>query len=147
MACVFRLQTVLDYRWQVEEMAKAELGKATMRLTRHRMMLAELAEQRLAYSVELEARQRDGISAREHRLTVEYLSSVARRIEDGERFEEALEAEVGRCREVVVEAQRNRKVIERLRERHYDRWLLEERRAEQAGLDELAVLGHRRRNR
>lgn len=134
----FSLQKVLDYRQRREEQAIRAFMEAQAQLLHEQAVLHKLI-------VEREGCLRR--SRRQQRLTVElldveqtYLSALEERIEtQRERVAEA-EKVAEEKREALIEAQRERKALERLREKHYEQWRQEILRTEQKVLDDLATV-------
>lgn len=133
----FSLQKVLDYRQRREEQAIRAFAEAQAQL---------LHEQAVLHKLVVEREECLRRSHRRQRLTVDlldveqtYLSALEERIEaQRERVAEA-EKVLEERQEALIEAQRERKALERLREKHYEQWRQEILRIEQKALDELAT--------
>ncbi|MGC8782900.1 MAG: flagellar export protein FliJ [Armatimonadota bacterium] len=133
----FSLQKVLDYRQRREEQAVRAFTQAQAQL---------LHEQAVLHKLVVEREECLRRSHRQQRLTVElldveqtYLSALEERIEaQRERVAEA-EKVLEEKRQALTQAQRERKALERLREKHYEQWRQEILRIEQKALDELAT--------
>jgi len=134
----FRLESVRRLRSAVEEERKRAFGAAVRLYHREREALRALIER------EREARERlaeelaSGCSAEVAAAFSEFLRGNALRIRaQAERTEEArmrMEEE----RRLLVEASKERKVVDRLRERALERHLYQASREEQGFLDEVA---------
>ncbi len=135
---VFSLQKVLDYRQRLEEQAIRHFAEAQRRLQAEQLLLAQLIQTRQDCLMRSERRHRLPIPMLEVEQT--YLSALEERIEQQvQRVAEAEEALEAR-RQELVEAQRERKALERLREKHYEQWRQELLRSEQKALDDLATV-------
>lgn len=135
---VFSLQKVLDYRRRLEEQAIRDFAEAQRQLEHERATLARL----MALRGECLNRSR-----RTHQLVVEmldveqtYLSALEERIEAQRQRVAEAERVLEERRQALIEAQRGRKMLERLREKHYERWRQEFLRTEQKALDDLATV-------
>jgi len=135
----FKLQTVLDYRERLESLAQQEHAVAKQkesalleRLAEKRMELAKLHE-------EFEEQQQLGLSPQEFVLYSNHidhtLTLLASLVEEWEAAREELECR----RQALSKASQERKLLEKLKEKH----LLEEqvlvRQKEAIQLDEIAV--------
>ncbi|MCS6948885.1 MAG: flagellar export protein FliJ [Armatimonadota bacterium] len=133
----FSLQQVLEYRQRREEQMLRAFAEAQAQLAHERSVLDRLLTEREACLYR---------SQRQNRLTIEiltveqnYLSALEERIEvQRERVAQA-ERTLEERRQALIEAQRERKALERLREKQYEQWRQEMLRAEQKALDELAT--------
>lgn len=133
---VFSLQKVLDYRQRLEEQAIRAFAEAQRQLHNEQAVLEHLLLSREACL---------NLSHRTHRLTVEmldveqkYLSVLEERIQQQHQRIEEAKALLERRRQELIVAQRERKILERLREKQYELWRQELLRAEQKALDDLA---------
>lgn len=134
----FSLQKVLDYRQRREEQALRAFAEAQAQLAQERAVLESLLHEREACLRRSQRRHRLMMSM----LTVEqtYLSALEERIVvQRERVTQA-ERLLEERRQALLEAQRERKALERLREKQYEQWRQEMLRVEQKALDELATM-------
>lgn len=133
----FSLQKVLEHRQRLEEQAFRAFSETQRRVYQEREQLAHLMTLRTQC-----LRQ----SFRGHRLAVQmldveqtYLSVLEQRLEAQRQRVAQAEALLDERRRALIEAQRERKVLERLREKHYEQWRQEFLRMEQQVLDDLAI--------
>lgn len=138
----FRLQTLLDQRQATEDRLLAELGE---------IRREEAAE--LAFLEELHARLRDAWEALAtmQRSDAEALGrsdEYAKTLRDDIKVQEltiqAVRTRVEAKRVEVVEAMKQRKVIEALRDKQEQAYIAAHMRAEQSALDEMASLRYAR---
>ncbi len=134
----FSLQKVLDYRQRREEQAIRAFAEAQAQLMHEQAVLHKLLIEREECLRRSHRRQHLAVDLLDVEQT--YLSALEERIElQRERVAEA-ERVVEEKREALIEAQRERKALERLREKHYEQWRQEMLRAEQKVLDDLATV-------
>lgn len=132
----FALQALLDYRSHLVDQAQLELARAA---GEHRSALVELERLRALERAGLGqlARENDRAAPGETLEVLRYLDLLGRRIAGQEDAVAALASSVARARERLAEALRERKMIERLRDRERaaflarQRWL-EAQRAQEA---------------
>ncbi|WP_305045782.1 flagellar export protein FliJ [Geoalkalibacter sp.] len=140
----FKLQPVLNYRQILEDQAKQELARSLQQE-------ADLLERITAEEQELESlyqeyeqRQQIGISCEAMLLFQNRIShkveSVARMVESMER----LRRQILHKRQELTEASREKKLLEKLKEKNEQEFQQELKRREGIVLDEVAVQFHRR---
>ena len=131
----FRLQSYLGVKEQLEEMKKNEYGMALRRLEeekeRLRILQAELAENVSMFKKAL-VTSIVATEIRRYNNRIELLKNWI--IEQQERVV-AAEKLAERKRLELVEAMKDRKALETVRERSYEEYLDEEKRAEQVVVD------------
>ena len=140
----FKLQTVLNYRQILENQAQQRLAES---LDAEGALIAAVAsEERELQTLhaELAQRQQEGITLRD---LVLYRNRIGHKIEELARFTDRLaelRGEIERRRQSLKEACQEKKLMEKLKEKHEEGEMLRLRRQENALLDELAVLFHGR---
>ena len=130
----FRLASVLRLRSQVERAARKELAAATAEVNTVQQQL-DAAEQALADCADQAARS-------------DSVGQLARALEGGmrrhkwrlERQRKQAEQRLEGVRGDYTRKARELKTLQRLRDQEHEHWRLSAQRAEQAELDELAVL-------
>jgi flagellar FliJ protein len=136
----FRLQTLLSYRQHIVEQAEHALAQ----------MLAE--ERALAEQIESCQRELDRCSQTPTTRTASdlqtrdaYRRQLLDRIAVLQRQLAIVRTECERSRQKLVEHMQERDVVEKLRQRHFDEYLLAERRNEQRQLDDIAARSSHKR--
>jgi flagellar FliJ protein len=139
MAKPFKLQTVLNHRQRLEDLAMQCLAEAR---ARENVLLQKIADRRNALDLLLEEfakRQQAGISF--HDLQV-YRLSIQRshsRIKELEEQAELLAQEVENRRRNLVKTCRDKKLLEKLKDKHQAEQTCLENLRETARLDEVAL--------
>ena len=137
---IFKLQGVLRQRTHVEQQKQRELA-----LRLHALREAEADLERMRDAV---AKSNDEV--RQHHLTgaldMSFLAANRRFLLAMQRQAMAIaqkiaaaQQQVGDARKAVAEAAMQRKIIEKLREKHHARWLEEQNRKELAEQDEIGM--------
>jgi len=132
----FRLQKVLDYRVHIEDKLKAEL--AELKAIRD-FLLAEREEAREKQSAMLTRMAESEFDVTALQLMRLYIERLDREIARKHREIAETEKRIELKRPEVVEARRDRKVMERLRESQERSYRREQLRVEQKMLDELGT--------
>jgi flagellar FliJ protein len=133
----FSLETLLRVRRQREELARRDFALALGERTRQEAVLSGIDEEA--------ARARTGLSElvtgrfrlQKVLLYYRYLSGLKLERERGEEKLAELTRVTEEEREKLVQASREKKVVELLREKHYKRYLREADRLEQRELDDV----------
>jgi flagellar FliJ protein len=139
MAGPFKLQTVLNHRQRLEDIAAQRLSAA---LAREAALQRQLGEKRTAFDQllgEFTGRQKAGISV--HELQV-YRHSIQRGQDQLKTLAgqaEQLVREVESCRRQLTEICRKKKLLEKLKEHHQEEQLYQDNQKEMAQLDEIAL--------
>jgi flagellar FliJ protein len=137
---VFNLESVLRHRVQAEQERMREVAVVQAEMTRLQNELKALNDAMKASSQEMKANHLTGP------LDVGYLAAHRRYTVAMQRGGLALVQEMARQQRKVDDAQRllaeaakDRKVMEKLKERQYERWKAEVERKETAQADEVAM--------
>lgn len=134
---VFGLQNVLDIKEKIEAQARQDFANAAGLLEEQKRILAglyERKEQLIAEGQELVQGKLDFREIDENRLAKEYID---RKIEDQIINVNKAEANVERARRKMSEAMAEKKTYEKLRDKAFEEYLIEENRAESKVVDEL----------
>ena len=132
----FRLQRVLDVRKIIEREKEKELSVAAMKLKREQDALAGIIEKKDGFVNQMnDARaNRAGRLADYHG----YLDTLLSAIFEQRKVIHATTMQVEIKRRNLLQATQDRKVLDKLKEKKHQEWLVEENRKEQEFLDELA---------
>ena len=135
----FSLEPVLKYRKLLEEDLQRDFAVLKRKLFDERERLSNFRQVRDRFSGELQEKQVNSISVSDIVLYTDYLQQVTKEIE--KQSEKILEAEknVAQKREELVGAMKNRKMIDRLREKGLKGHVQELAKKEQDLMNEAAV--------
>ncbi len=122
----FRLQRLLDMREAREKEVKNELMQVLALQNRERMLQDELRGKIQVLESDYRQKMARGIFSADEAMALMRFSDVSRRaiVEAGKRIER-LEPEVRRIREKLVQASREKKVVEKLKEKKYEEFVYE----------------------
>lgn len=133
----YRMQSILDIKYQLETQAKMELGKAQIALNEEQEKQKRLIDRKAAYLEEGRRLREDAISVndlRDNRNAVLIMDDLI----VAQRIEVAKAAEVVElARQKLTEIMQERKMHEKLKEKALLEFLEEEKRAEAKVVDEL----------
>lgn len=135
----FRLQTLLDHRLRKEDELKRGLGEIQRAIMREQQALEQL-ERGLREAAARHAQfSAETVDVEKEQLFRNFYSYLCLRIEDKQETICELNEKLDAQRDRVVEAMRERKTVESLRDRKFEEFRLNELRKEQAFLDDLAT--------
>jgi flagellar FliJ protein len=136
----FQLEGVLVQRKNIEQIAQREVALATKAMTDLQDKLKRLDENVKQVSDDVRQNHLTGT------LDVGFITAHRRYVINMERLAVDLarqiaeaQAKVKKAHETMIEAARQRKTIEKLREKQFERWRLEEDRRENTLLDEAGM--------
>ena len=143
---VYRMQSILNIKNQMETQAKMELGQAQRRLMEEEEKLSELYDRKKGYLEE-------GRKLRKEALKVQSLRDNEYALARMEEFIEAQKLNVKKAEEVVEAARakleeimKERKAQEKLRERAFEQFVHELNAQESKEVDELTSYTYGQKN-
>lgn len=140
----FKLQTLLDQRKAEEDIHLAELAEVRREEQEELEHLNRLKEQLIHACKAIEAGLKDGVGLDVLTRRDEYAKITRDDIRVQELTIEAVQDRVESKRLQVVEAMKERQILEALRDKQEHAYILENDRAEQNSLDEMASLRYAR---
>jgi flagellar FliJ protein len=139
---VFKLQPVLNVKRQVEDNIKNELGKAVRKLEEEKQKLTALVNALDGIVAEFNDKTRK-TTVSKLILYNAYLSLLDLKIKQQKVNVNKASVNVDKIREELILAMKERKIMEKLKERRYELFLNDQKAAEQKTNDELAGYMHR----
>ena len=140
MAYHFKLETVLGLRRNLEELAQQKLARELTLLEERRSWLAALRQQRQELITEFEEEKHRQMLAPVFALFMEGIFRKEQEIEAGQALVEAQQGAVVQAREELTGKVQDKKVMEKAKERDYQKFLLAGLKKEQNEADEMMVL-------
>ena len=136
----FKLQSVLDYRLNIEEKILNEFSELKRELDRQKAMLEELKSERENMVAGLRNMQSQTIKAHDISSILVYVE----RLRESEKQQnqvilQTIEA-VDQKRKDLVEAVKNRKIMENLKDKQKEEYIKDVNDTEQKDSDEMSVL-------
>lgn len=141
----FRLQALLDYRRQLEDEQMRALAEVTVEEQRVRDAITALDRHREEQTAALAALVAGGtFDAEGYTQRAAYLDAIGLALDQQAAALEAAAARVRERREALVEALKDRRVLERLRDRQAEEAAVEGGRHEARGVDDMMMTRHQR---
>ena len=144
MGFKFRYEALLSYRGHIKEKAEIELSKAQQRLKDERDLLNQyqisLQQGKETFEKELQS----GISSGEVKGHADYRSGLEDRIGDqGQRVVDCEKSVKEKIDELLIKT-RDYKIIEKLKEKDFQKWKHQQLQIERKTMNEVAVTRHGR---
>jgi flagellar FliJ protein len=140
---VFRLQTVLEHRKRLEDLAKVAFGESQGGLFREQATLRGFQEDEERTVDHLEVIQHEGILDMENlQLGLRFLDVIKVQIDRQTQVVARAEARVEQRRQELVAAMQARKALDRLREKQLADFKRLEQLREMKEIDEMEVMRH-----
>lgn len=139
---VFRMQSLLNVKIQIENSLKNELGKAVQELERQKDILREIELEREVYIGRVNSECVEGISVgklREFNTYIVYLNDRSRL--QKENIKKA-QNNVDKYREQLIKAMQEKEMLEKLKEKKYEEYLREQLKEEQKLNDEIVSFNY-----
>ncbi len=140
MSFIFAMQKILDYRGQLEEEAKVRLAKAQKLLLREQTRITHMQTQLTDMEGQLYRNLEMDMATRW--LTENYVKGLRADIAQSSMRMRQLKEAVEHSRELVLIRSKERKVLEKLKEKQRERHLAAEKEYERKINDETATLRH-----
>lgn len=134
----FRLESLMRLKLYKEKMCLEEVGKFTANLRQAEDKKMEIAERIVQINVRKKSQQKGIISLNEMKFYYNYLQHLNNLLSRQEEIIIGIREELEKARAKLVEAMKERKIFEKLKENQYHNYLYEQDKLEQAALDELA---------
>lgn len=142
---VFNLQSLYEHRQRAEEASQREFAEVNLRLQAEERRVAELKQLYLDSGFEMDSLKEKGAPGHELELHQAYLAGLKRQISAQEARVREIQKLLEKKRAELVEASRNKKVMEIMKERSLGAHMLKENRLEQKEADDLTTARLRRR--
>lgn len=136
----FKLETVLGLRRNLEELAQQKLARELTLLEEHTLRLAALRQQRQELIAEFEEEKSRQMLAPVFAFYMEGIFRKEQAIEAGRALVEAQQEAVSQARRELTDKVQDKKVMEKARERDYQKFLLAGLKKEQNEADEQMML-------
>jgi flagellar FliJ protein len=144
MAFHFSLESVLTVRKNIEEQMQLKLAREQMMLHNHQARLLDLQNRRRDLSEAMEERKKKPMSGSMFLFYMEAMRIQELQMRVLQTTIAAQGKVVEKVRADLAQAMKKRKIIDVLREKELEKYLLEARRREQKESDEQALLRHGR---
>ena len=140
----FNLQALLDYRKRIEEGFQIELSRIQKELENARQALLSSQQEKTRYEEELAEREAREVNLPESVLYRDYLRGMRRKIKEQRDRVATIKIEFDKKQEELLEATKNKKVLEKVKEKHAEEFMHELQKKERAFDDEVGIRRYQR---
>ncbi len=141
----FKLQPVLHHRRKKEDIFKKELADIKRLFEIEKSILEKLERRLTNLHTELRGKQRSSLDPSEAVAYSNYIDRVEQEIELQMIKLTNIANDVKRAQERLIEASKDKKILEKLYDKQYEEFKKELERIEQGLIDEIATIRHNRR--
>ena len=135
----FKLQSVLDYRLNIEEKILNEFSELKRELDRQKAMLEELKSERESMVAGLRNMQSQTIKAHDISSILVYVDRLRESEKQQKQVIQQIMEAVDKKRQELVEAVKNRKIMENLKDKQKEEYIKDVNDTEQKDSDEMSV--------
>jgi flagellar FliJ protein len=140
----FNLQVLLDYRKRIEEGLQIELSQIRRSLEKEKQLLFSYQREKNYYEEELARREEKEINVNEALLYRDYLRGMRIRIKEQRERVVKLKMDFDKKQEELLEATKKRKVLEKVKEKDWKRFMKSLQAGERLVIDEVGIRKHQR---
>ena len=140
----FNLQVLLDYRKRIEEGFQIELSLIQRDLENARQALLSSQQEKTHYEEELAERESREVNLHESILYRDYLRGIRKKIEEQRDRVATIKIKFDKKQEELLTATKNRKVLEKVKEKHANEFIQELEKKERAFVDEVGIRRYQR---
>ncbi len=137
---IFKLQSVLEYRINMEEKILNEFSEKKRELDMERTRMKFLVKQRATLIAELRTMQDKSLPADDFAIYISYVKQVRENEKKQKIVIHQVKEQLESKRKELVEAVKQRKIMEKLKQQHMEEYNNNLRNLEQKASDEMSVL-------
>lgn len=127
----YRMQSILNLKYKMESQARTEFGVAKANLNKQEELLETLIQRKNIYFEEgKKLRNEAKLSPFEIRRNYSYIDRMDEAIEIQNTLIKEAERIVDKKRDILINEMKERKIHEKLREKAFERYMQEEKKAE-----------------
>jgi flagellar FliJ protein len=142
----FSLQPLLNWKTSLEDQSRMRLATLLILLKAQEEEIEKLILRRLAHEQELKARSERGMPAGEYLLFKHYAEESRKELTAKENKKRKTLAEIEQERQRLLAITKEKKALERLKEKRFKEFRHSQEKAEQKRADEAATLKYRPRS-
>jgi len=140
----FNLQVLLDYRKRVEEGLQIELSQIQRSLGREKQVLLSYQREKSHYEEELLRREEREINLNQAILYRDYLKGMRIKIKEKREILAKIKIDLDKKQEELLDATKKRKVLEKVKEKDWNRFMDGLQRRERILIDEIGIRDYQR---
>jgi len=138
----FRLQTLLNWKKNLEESAQMELGRKVRQFERQEDEIRRLTHERFSVAQELKEKSHKGIQLGEYLTYKEFGERSYHNLLEKESKKKEMMRELEEERQRLIGLIRERKMLGKLREKSFRKFIHQLEKSDQEKIDELVLRGY-----
>ncbi|KPJ58487.1 MAG: hypothetical protein AMJ42_03205 [Deltaproteobacteria bacterium DG_8] len=142
----FNLQVLLDYRKRIEEGLQIELSQIQRALEKEKQMLLSYQREKSHYEDELLRREEREINVNQAILYRDYLKGMRVKIRGQREIVAKIKVDLDKKQEELLDATKKRKVLEKVKEKGWKRFMDRLQRGERILIDGIGIRKYQRGN-
>lgn len=140
----FNLQVLLDYRTRIEEGLQIELSQIRRDLEKEKQLLISYQGKKLHYEEELVRKEEKEINVNEALLYRDFLKGMRVRIKKQRDTVAKVKMDLDKKRKELLDATKKKKVLEKVKERDWKRFMDDLQKRERLFIDEVGIRKYQR---
>ncbi len=141
----FKLEPLYEFRQRLEELSRKEFSEALRTLSEEESKLAALKDLYRKSSEEIDKLKEENAAGQELDLYYTYVTGLKKHIEEQARIISSVKAGLEEKRRSLIEASKNKKAVEILKERSYNLFVEGSNREAQKISDDMAAVRFKRK--
>lgn len=133
----YNLQKLLDIRVSIEQEKKNQMGLAIQRLDKEKQRLKLIKGELDLMKNRFAEETSEGMEVNELKLLINYIDYYKRSIKDQKLKIKMSEDHLSVCRAELLKATQEKKMIEKLKEKDFEKFLYQEQKKEEKLVDDL----------
>ena len=138
----FRLQTLLNLKSQQEDNLKNELAKATRKLEKEKAILRSLEDEEVKLIREFNEKSKKSTVEKLIKFN-QYLSFLNSKIKQQKENVNCAARNVDKVRDELIRIVKERKILDNLKDRKHEQFMLEQKKEDQRLNDEIVSYKHK----
>lgn len=138
MGFVFRLQSVLNIKKQIEDGLKNDLGKAIIEYENQKEIYNKIEEEKKNYVDSVKTKSQEGISVGDLQKYGNYIGFLNNKAKEQMVNVKNAQDNVDRYREKLIKASQERKIMDKLRKKKYTEYIKGQFKKEQQISEEIS---------
>ena len=134
---IFKLKSLLNIKTQMEDALKNELAKAIRCLEDEKGILKNFKEEQKKCMSEISSESSNGVTVDRLRAYSTYISFLKEKILKQAKKVKSAQQVVDKYREELIQASKEKKMLETLRDKQYNQYLKEQEKQEVKRIDEV----------
>lgn len=135
---IFKMEQLLNIKRQLEASVKNELANAIRSLEYEKQLLKDLESSRIDYKNDIKQSMQEGIAVQKLKEFNAFMEALDTKIINQKKEVKDAQKVVDNIREKLVSVVKEKKILEKLKEKKYQEYILEQQKKDELELSEIA---------